>query len=70
MLDFTAILPGFEGITCRKEKCVGIDKWLYSYRSSAKAAKEEGFFDLRRSGLRKCAWGLTSLEEINRVTKD
>jgi type IV pilus assembly protein PilB len=36
----------------------------------AEAAKEEGFFDLRRSGLRKCAWGLTSLEEINRVTKD
>ncbi|MEZ5538916.1 MAG: type IV-A pilus assembly ATPase PilB [Pseudomonadales bacterium] len=36
----------------------------------AQAAKEEGFFDLRRSGLRKCAWGLTSLEEINRVTKD
>lgn len=36
----------------------------------AEAAKEEGFYDLRRSGLRKCAWGLTSLEEINRVTKD
>lgn len=36
----------------------------------AQAAKDEGFFDLRRSGLRKCAWGLTSLEEINRVTKD
>ena len=40
MLDFTAILPGYEGITYRKEKRVGIDKWLYSYRSSAKAAKE------------------------------
>jgi type IV pilus assembly protein PilB len=36
----------------------------------AEAAKAEGFYDLRVSGLRKCAWGLTSLEEINRVTKD
>ncbi len=36
----------------------------------AEAAKAEGFYDLRISGLRKCAWGLTSLEEINRVTKD
>ncbi len=36
----------------------------------AEAAKAEGFFDLRRSGLRKAAWGLTSLQEINRVTKD
>lgn len=36
----------------------------------AEAAAKEGFYDLRRSGLRKAAWGLTSLEEINRVTKD
>jgi type IV pilus assembly protein PilB len=36
----------------------------------AEAAKAEGFYDLRSSGLRKCAWGLTSLEEVNRVTKD
>lgn len=36
----------------------------------AAAAAKEGFYDLRRSGLRKAAWGLTSLEEINRVTKD
>lgn len=36
----------------------------------AKAAKEEGFNDLRISALRKAATGLTSLEEANRVTKD
>lgn len=35
-----------------------------------KQAREEGFDDLRRSALRKAAQGLTSLEEVNRVTKD
>jgi type IV pilus assembly protein PilB len=33
-------------------------------------ALKEGLSDLRRSGLRKVKAGLTSLEEINRVTKD
>ncbi len=33
-------------------------------------ARKEGFNDLRRSGLLKVAKGLTSLEEVNRVTKD
>ncbi|KTT39479.1 general secretion pathway protein GspE, partial [Pseudomonas oryzihabitans] len=32
--------------------------------------REEGFNDLRRSGLVKAMQGITSLEEINRVTKD
>ena len=32
--------------------------------------RKEGFNDLRTSGLRKAMQGLTSLEEINRVTKD
>jgi hypothetical protein len=41
MLDFTGILPGYEGITFRKEKCSGTDKWLYSFRDSYKASKEE-----------------------------
>ncbi len=36
----------------------------------ARQAKEEGIHDLRRSGLNKVGEGLTSLEEINRVTKD
>lgn len=41
MYDFTGVLHGFEGITFRKEKCSGTDKWLYSYRDSDMAAKEE-----------------------------
>ena len=41
MLDFTGILSGYEGITYRKEKCTGTEKWLYSYRDSYKASKEE-----------------------------
>ncbi len=36
----------------------------------ADAAKAAGFNDLRASALRKAAWGVTSLEEANRVTKD
>lgn len=36
----------------------------------AEQAKREGINDLRRSGLLKAMAGLTSLEEINRVTKD
>ena len=36
----------------------------------SKLARKEGFNDLRRSGLLKVLQGLTSLEEINRVTSD
>jgi len=36
----------------------------------AKQMRQDGFNDLRTSGLRKAMQGLTSLEEINRVTKD
>ena len=36
----------------------------------ADAARAEGFNDLRTSALMKCAAGVTSLEEVNRVTKD
>jgi type IV pilus assembly protein PilB len=32
--------------------------------------RKDGFNDLRTSGLMKAMQGLTSLEEINRVTKD
>lgn len=41
LLDFNQILSGFEGITYRKEKCSGINKWLYSFRDSYEAALEE-----------------------------
>jgi type IV pilus assembly protein PilB len=33
-------------------------------------ARADGFDDLRQSALKKAAQGLTSLEEVNRVTKD
>ncbi|EED35571.1 type IV-A pilus assembly ATPase PilB [Luminiphilus syltensis NOR5-1B] len=36
----------------------------------AKEAREAGFDDLRTSALRKCAAGLISLAEVNRVTTD
>jgi len=36
----------------------------------ADQAQKEGIADLRQSGLKKAAAGVTSLEEINRVTKD
>jgi type IV pilus assembly protein PilB len=36
----------------------------------AEQAKKEGIADLRKSGLKKARFGVTSLEEINRVTKD
>jgi type IV pilus assembly protein PilB len=36
----------------------------------AAQAKKEGVADLRMSGLKKVKDGLTSLEEINRVTVD
>ncbi|MFK4015286.1 type IV-A pilus assembly ATPase PilB [Cobetia marina] len=36
----------------------------------AEQARKEGLSDLRRSGLRKVMAGMTSLEEVNRITKD
>jgi type IV pilus assembly protein PilB len=36
----------------------------------ADQARKEGIADLRQSGLKKVRDGVTSLEEINRVTKD
>jgi len=36
----------------------------------ADQAKKEGYPDLRESGLKKVVEGITSLEEVNRVTKD
>lgn len=41
MYEFTGVLSGYEGITFRKEKCSGINKWVYSFRDSRKASKEE-----------------------------
>lgn len=36
----------------------------------ADQAQREGFSNLRQSALKKCAQGVTSLSEVNRVTKD
>ena len=36
----------------------------------SKMARKQGYNDLRRAGLVKIIKGLTSLEEVNRVTKD
>ncbi len=41
MLTFTEILPSDSNVTCRKEKCKGTKKWLYSFRDAQLAAKEE-----------------------------
>ena len=41
MLDFTDLLPGYKNITFRKEKCSGVNKWLYSFRDACLASKEE-----------------------------
>lgn len=61
MLDFTGILPGYEGITYRKEKCIGTEKWLYSYRDSCKASREERDW-LRRAKKNK-TYSLETLRE-------
>ena len=49
MLEFTGMLAGPSGVTYRKEKVSGRDKWLYSFRDAARAAKEESDW-LARAG--------------------
>lgn len=41
MLDFSAVLKGYDCITCRKEECPRRGTWLYSYRDSQEAYREE-----------------------------
>jgi len=49
LYDYEGILEGYEGgITFKKAKCIGVNKWLYSFRDTSKAAKEEKDY-LRRS---------------------
>jgi len=72
MLDFTGILTGYEGITFRKGKCSGIDKWLYSFRDARRAAKEEqdwlkrskkdGTYNLGTLREKQCVFGTVVLE--------
>ena len=41
MLEFEGVLPDREGISYKKAKIGGKDKWLYSFRDAARAAAEE-----------------------------
>ena len=65
MLDFTGILPGYEGITFRKEACCGTDKWLYSYRDSSRASKEE--HDWLQRAKKEGTYSLEALREKQKV---
>ena len=58
--EVVRITPKISHIIMEGGNALGIDK----------AAREEGFNNLRVSALRKVAMGLISLEEANRVTKD
>lgn len=72
MLDFEGVLPGWEGVLFKKGRASGKDKWLYAYRDSARAAREEhdwmerarkrGDYDLGRLRRRQAALGTVVLE--------
>jgi hypothetical protein len=61
LLEFAAILTGFDNAAYRKEKASGKDKRLYSFRDAAKAAKEERDWLLRAEKK-----GARLLEELRR----
>lgn len=58
--EVVKITPKISSIIMNNGNSIDIDK----------AAREEGFPNIRQSGLKKAADGLTTLEEVNRVTKD
>ncbi|MCL1830847.1 MAG: transposase [Oscillospiraceae bacterium] len=72
MYSFTGILTGYEGITYKKEKCSGINKWVYSFRESSMAgqeehtwlrkAKKEGTYDHEKFLKRQPSFGTIVLE--------
>lgn len=72
MLSFEALLPGHEGITYKKTKVQGKDKWLYSFRDTAKTAQEEkdylkrakaeGTYDDKEFRSRQLSFGTIVLE--------
>ena len=41
MLEFEGVLPDRDGVSFKKAKAQGKDKWLYSFRDAARAAAEE-----------------------------
>ena len=58
--EVVAITPGMQHIIMAEGNSLEISQ----------KAQEEGFNTLRQSGLLKALEGITSLEEINRVTRD
>lgn len=50
MYSYEGILKGHPGITYKKSKVTGKDRWLYSFRDSARAAKEEKDYLKRSEG--------------------
>ena len=52
------------------DDCLMELRWFYDRRDLAEAAARSGVNDLRKSALLKASKGVTSLAEINRVTKD
>lgn len=58
--EVVRITPAIASIIMENGTSIDIDK----------KAREEGFANLRQSALAKAAEGVTSLEEVNRVTKD
>jgi hypothetical protein len=72
LLEFDGMLCGYEGILFKKEKCVGTDKYLYSYRDFRRAAREEqdwlsrakgsGTFDLGELRKKQSVFGTVILE--------
>jgi len=64
MLEFTALLGGYEGITYRKEKAAD-GRCLYSFRDASRAAKEESDW-LRRSRKRN-DYSLADLQKARAV---
>ena len=64
LYEHNEILEGYEAITFRKEKCLGVNKWLYSFRDSYKAMLEE------KDWLERCRKKKTyTLEEHNKKKK-
>jgi len=39
--EFTSMLPGYDGVTCKKVWCEEQRRWLYAFRDSRRASKEE-----------------------------
>ena len=64
MLEFTALLGGYEGITYRKEKAAD-GRFLYSFRDAYRAAKEES--DWLKRSRKKNDYSLADLQKARSV---